>query len=257
MQISNIQNYNIPKNRYSPTFKRWHRTVYKENSLLTKQLMHKNNTWFYREEGLWKWLAKHLSQRFANTSKVNVYNYGCSNGIESYTFLMELISNYREDFVKKLLPIKARDYDPVAIERANMGIFEIDYCEIDRINANTGGQFGRFFEKVQSEKSLYRIKDEFKNMVEFTVADIRERYKEILPENSLILARNFWPYLERQSSISEMAAKLYNQMGKNSLLVIGDFDISEGILFNAKTDSCLIDAGFVSVDGEKIFEKEV
>ena len=256
MQVNNIQNCSS-QNRYSPTFKKWYRTVYKETSSLTTRLMHKNNTWFYREENLWKWLAKHLSQRFANTSKVNIYNYGCSNGIESYTFLMELISNYKEDFVKKLLPIKARDYDPVAIERANTGIFEIESIEKDRINSNTGGKFNKFFQQVSSEKPLYKIKDEFKNMVEFNVADIRDGYKEILPENSLVLARNFWPYLGKQSSISEMATKLYNQMGKNSLLVIGDFDICDGALFNAKTDVHLIDAGFVSINGEKIFEKEV
>jgi len=46
-------------------------------------------------------------------------------------------------------------------------------------------------------------------------------------------------------------------MGENSLLVIGDFDICDGALFNAKTDVHLIDAGFVSINGEKIFEKEV
>ena len=213
MQIHSIQNYN----KYlqpSPTFGKWYRTVYQGETPLTQKILHKNNTWLYREESFWRLLCYHLAKRFNNIEHINVYNYACSNGMETYTFLMELISNYKEDFVKKFLPIKAMDYDPIAIAEARTGILEIENIEKDKINEYTRGQFNRFFEKIPNTKSSYRVQRELTDNVIFSVADIREDYKKIEPINSLVLARNFWPYLGKQMPLNKMAKKLYEQMDK-------------------------------------------
>ena len=65
--------------------------------------------------------------------------------------------------------------------------------------------------------------DIFKEYVKFGVADILTDYKNIEPDNSVIFARNFWPYLGCNEQY-KLAENLHSHLGKNSLIMIGEFD---------------------------------
>lgn len=223
MRILNIQN-----NNYAPNFGNWNREVFKTSTnSLVQELKHRNDTQFYRDGGHWYNIVKMLTEKYKNVSKVNTYCYGCSNGSEPYTFLMELMSICEKDVVQKFLPIIAKDYDKVAIEAAKKNVYPIGTRETDSILAYTGRSLDYFLNNTHKHNHFnhyYSAKPILTDNVQFSVADILEDYKNIKSDNTVVFARNFWPYLSDNNQ-KELAKNLYQQLGKNSTLIIGNFDI--------------------------------
>ena len=252
MRIESINSSKI-KTSKKPSFGNWERTVFVIKNG-EKRVLHRNNTWLYREEGLTKWLLKYISEKFCKVKKINVYNYACSNGLETYTFLMELLSNYDDNLIKKIGRIKATDYDSFAIKTAKKGIVEIDKFEKERIEKNTNGNFSRFFSST-SEPNKFKVNPILSDQIDFSVADIKKDIRNIEPANSIVIAKNFWPYLRTEKAVKKLSKDLYNQLGENSIVVIGDYDIYGGQIFVPRTDKHLQDAGFKLIEGEKVFGK--
>lgn len=252
MRIQNIQNKN-----YSPNFGNWNREVFKTSTdSLVQELKHRNDTQFYRDGGLWYNIVKMLTEKYKNVSKVNTYCYGCSNGSEPYTFLMELMSICKKDVVQKFLPIIAKDYDEIAIEVAKKNVYAIGTREADSILTYTGRSLDYFLNNTQKYNQFdhhYSAKPILTDNVQFSVADVLEDYKNIKPDNTVVFARNFWPYLSDNNQ-KELANNLYQQLGKNSTLIIGNFD-----LMNLKSGTSipilLWNAGFNPTDSNTIFVK--
>ena len=71
----------------------------------------------------------------------------------------------------------------------------------------------------------YKLRPCIRHNIKYSVANILEDYKNIKPNNSIVSARNFWPYL-RADKQKELADKLSKQLRENSLLITGDFDNS-------------------------------
>ena len=95
----------IQQNQYNMNFNAWYRNVYKDvHSEKPIAVIHRNTTSFYRRDMDWPNLAKHLVEKFMYKSKVNTYCYGCSNGSEPYTFIMQMCSRY-PDFVSNLIDL--------------------------------------------------------------------------------------------------------------------------------------------------------
>ena len=46
------------------------------------RVVHRNTTWFFRNDLVWDELAKYLDENFSDSRKVNVYSIGCSDGSE-------------------------------------------------------------------------------------------------------------------------------------------------------------------------------
>ena len=231
MRISHVQNYQN-NNKYSQhTFGAWSRDVYKtDKSGFYQTLLHRNNTCFFRDDSFWVSLTNFLEKKYARTSKVNVYCYGCSDGSEPYSFVMQAMSK-GDKFVKKFLPINASDYDTVAIEKAKENKYCIRPREYHNIKECTGIDPAYFFKfpfrianYFQLEKYNASLQEKVVKNVKYSVKDILEDYKNIEKDNSVILARNFWPYIEDSSKRMKFFNDLYNHLGKNSFLVIGNFD---------------------------------
>lgn len=252
MKIQNIQN-----NYYSPKFGSWHREVFKPASdTVLQELKHRNDTRFYRDGSRWYRIVNMLTEKYKKTPKVNTYCYGCSNGSEPYTFLMELMSICDKTIVQKFLPIIAKDYDEVAINMAKSNKLPIGPCELSNINQYTGNSIDKYFDKAPStgnSKTYYSAKPILTDNVQFSVADVLEDYKNIEPDNTIVFARNFWPYLSDEKQ-KELATNLGQHLGKNSTLIIGDFD-----LVNLKSNNyipvLLWNAGFNPTDKDTIFVK--
>jgi chemotaxis methyl-accepting protein methylase len=196
MFIQSINSYN--NQRYTPvSHKSWTRTVHKENgSRFVNEVLHRNDTFLFREEELWEFLRNYIVAKYNSVKKVNVYNYGCSNGSEACTFLMTMFGNHDAEVAKKFTPIIAKDYDPYAIEKAKTHLLPVVPFERYLINAYTDDKFDKFLEKAnkqdESGKELYKIKPQYSSKIKYSVADIRQDYKMIRPDNSIIFARNFW-----------------------------------------------------------------
>ena len=50
-----------------------------------------------------------------------------------------------KNLFSKFMPIKASDYDPIAIDYANSGTLSVNLEEAKRVDEYTNGQFGKFF----------------------------------------------------------------------------------------------------------------
>lgn len=275
MRIQNINNNcHIYKqshnNNYATNFKAWQREVLKKSCHINfiehpvtgaqipqkiKEVQHRNDTLFFRDGSFWNKLVDFFATKYKDVSKVNVYDYACSNGSEAYTFIMSLLSRLDENFVKKFFPILAKDYDSYAIEVAQENNLPISEAEIADINMLTGGQFTRFFGAGKSfdkwGTGYYPARNELKDNVVFTQADILEDYKNINPTNSIVFARNFWPYLTGENQI-RLAKNLYKQLDKNATVVIGQYDLMD-IRFTKQADDLLRNAGFKEVINSDLY----
>ena len=252
-KVSDKEKNNCDKSKVS--FKSWQRDVFEKNANLLSSLKHRNDTWFYRGDPDWTKLTKFLANKYKDTEKVNVYDWGCSNASETYTFLIEMFNNFKKDFVKKFTPIFALDYDPIAIEYCNLGEIVIDSTEESLINEHTNNRFDEFFRlsvpKRAMDESWYKPTEILKDNIKFKQADILKDYKRMKKNNSIIFAKNFWPYIQYNEKV-KLANNLYKFLGENSTVIIGKYD---NMAWDAPMETILRDAGFKTTEIENVFVK--
>lgn len=207
-------------------FKNWNREVYaKSLNLKSKQLLYRNDTSFFRDRDYWPKLLNYLIEKFKNIPKVNVYNFGCSDGSEPLSFIMYFLSNKSKEIQDKFLPVKAFDIDNDAINRIKTKFpYRVTDIEMNRINEYTNGNFNNFFKHIPNTEN-YIANDILYSKIDAKIGDIKKEYKNIEPNNSIIFARNFWPYIEGMERRQIVLNKLSERLNNNSYLVIGEYDI--------------------------------
>lgn len=226
-------------------FRSWKREVRTYNSI------NRNDTSFFRDGDLFAKLIDYIVKFFKNDSKVNLYNYGCSNGEEAYSILMYLISKFPKDIVDKFTPIIAKDIDNFAIEKAiNNDPHIICTEEKENVNKFTNNKLDHFLE---NKNGRYFIKDILKNKLEFKVADIKYDYKNINPNKSVVLMRNFMPYLENSIERQKLLNNIGHQLQNDSFIMIGEFDLRGT---DWKINNQIIEAGFERTPVEYLFKKK-
>lgn len=262
----NIQNNNNTY-FYPPTFTSCSRDVCNAAG----QLLHRNDTCLFRTDitnGInpidnWNRFTEYLGNKYKNCSKVNIYSLSSSAGDEVYSLVMKLLQKYGDKEAEKFFPIMASDYDPKIINMAQKGFLPMFEPDENLINKHTGGKFNEYFEIVKETPDfiknmnldfdfIAKVKDKLKNKVVFKVADATEECKIVNPDNSIVMVRNFWPYLKDENQRIKLADDLYKSLGKNSAVVIGNFDDTAGA-FASKN---LYDAGFLcNMENYSVFEK--
>lgn len=238
MQIQpiNIQDYNNAK----LSFGHWKREVFTLGGL-----KHRNDTTFFRDGVFWKNIVNYLDKYYKDIPKINVYCFGCSDGSEPFTFVMSALTNLKEKS-QKFLPVKASDYDFRAIDKVISNNFTMTKGEKIYITAFTDGQFKRFFHAPYGEpKGDFSMpvfaRPELYDNVNFEIKNFLSDYNEIEPKNSVVFARNFWPYLKNSKERESFLKKLYEHLGEKSHLIIGEFD-NRGTL--GKIEKEILAAGF-------------
>lgn len=259
MQINNSKSYQY--NIYQPNFTSCSRDVL--NSI--GGLMHRNDTSLFRADLNCAKFVEYLGEKFKDTDKVNLYCLSSSAGDEVYSVIMKLINVLGENESKKFFPIIASDYDKNIIRLAKDGFLPMYEGDDGIINKHTNGKFAEYFEKLNYKDIpsyvndmdidfdfIAKVKPILREKVIFSVADATEKCKTLSPDNSIVLARNFWPYLKDESQRIRFANELYKNLGDNSAVVIGKYDDSDGA-FASKN---LQDIGFYPhFDMFNIFEK--
>ena len=207
-------------NSTSPAFK----SASKAISDVSGKFMYRIDTAFYRSDMPWDDFADFVSKQYKQAFKVNIVDHACSKGYEPYTLAMEFITKLGKK-AKKMFPIKARDIDSKNIEDAKEGIFKIDYVENSAIKSYTNGNLSKFFQPHRDIyfKEFFTPQKILTKNVRFEQKNILEDMKMISKRNTVLLGRNFWPYL-KVSEVSDLAEKLALNMKKSSLVVIGNFD---------------------------------
>ena len=203
-------------------------TVYANTTMFFRYDLNSAHTTNYTTDGTWKGFRRTIIDQFKNTPKVNVYDFASSDGSEAYSFILSLLDELGEDEAQKFFPIKAYDIDSKMVKIARGGLIPCDHDDISRFNTNINEiknkkYYDLNFANYGYMPFFFEAKDKLKEKVEFNQASIQSMINTIEPSNSLILARNFWPYLDKKD-IYETIWKLCEKMDDSSLLVVGYFD---------------------------------
>lgn len=219
-------------------------------------LLYSNYTNFFRSDLSWNDFGKTAVDFFKDTKKVNVYDFGASDGSEAYSLTMYLIENLGFDNAKKYFPIRAYDCDKQIVKTAKNGKIDANDMDIGFINENTPNSFKEYF-VVSKNKPRARYpytiqpKKELNDIaVSFNFGDFIKELDNIEPKNCLILCRNFWCYLsqtQQRAAIEKLAEKL----DTTSLVAIGEYD--RGV--NSYTDYELRANGFEEIS-HNVFKKK-
>lgn len=263
MRISHVQNSNL-NNKYSqPSFGIWTRGVYKQAQNGVSELTYRNDTMFFRDPEFWRKFTELLEKKFEEIAKANVYCYGCSDGSEAYTFAMSVMSK-GENFANKFLPVIARDIDSEAVVKGLNNDYEMtrtEFANISFLAKTSPSDYFRYsmYDLETYQRTKAEVLEVLRKKVTIGIGDIFEDYKNINPQNAIVLARNFWPYIEDLSKRSEFFKNLYSHLNEGSLFVIGNFDISnipgrDCFIGNVKGE--IKNAGFEETELENVFEKK-
>lgn len=244
-----ISNHNICYKSYNPAFKACGREV----RSVAGKFMYLNDTSMFRPDlGNWDRYIDYLGNKYKNAEKVNIYSISSSAGDEVYAKAMKLIEKLGDKGSKKFFPIHASDCDEKIINMAQKGYLPMYEGEEELINKHTNGKFSQYFEKLDIVPGFIKdmnlefdfvtkVKPILRDKVVFSVADAAEKCRTIEPDNSVVMARNFWPYLKDESTRVKLAEDLYKSLGENSAVVLGKLDDNWGA-FASKN---IQDAGFV------------
>ena len=202
-------------------------------------ILYRGDTCFFRHDLDFDKFADFLNLKYANTDKVNVIVQACSDGEEAYSLLAVMMDRLGKH-VSKFLPIKAGDIDEEHIQIAKKGNYFIESYEKKYLDFYLEDRYKSYFD-INDYNFIFKsfnVKDLLKNQVKFKKADILSDAKKINMTNTVLVARNFWPYLKKDDVVN-LIQILRKKFDKTSTLVIGDYDKQLGI------DDLLKNYGFV------------
>lgn len=238
--------YIAPNRMKMTAFKSSFRSVYNDN--LT--LKYNTNTCFFRKDLRWKEFVDYIEKKYQNINKVNIVDYACSTGEEPSSLAMLLDMKLGEK-AEKFFPISAYDIEEENIKDAKRGLFKINPGEMELVEENMGDKYKDYFSELINTNGAIEwlsSKSNLDSKIVYTQSDIKKDILKIPRENTIFICKNFFPYLAIGEE-KELVKQIANHLGSNSVVVLGNFDISHGIekLFHKE--------GFVSTQQYNVLEK--
>lgn len=220
------------------------------------ELKYRGDTRLCRDDLDFPAVVNFLEKKYKDVPKVNVVMHACSDGEEVYSFLGVLISKLGEK-AAKFLPVCAKDIDSNHLKLAKRGVYNISRSEYELANSNMNGDFYTYFEPMPKRGSsdprlkyttTVKAEHSLKSLINFAQGNILEDIKNTDLKNTVLFARNFWPYLSKDE-IGRLVYLLAKNADASSTVIIGDYDKEYGI------DKLLKTAGFVETEVDNVFEK--
>lgn len=185
-------------------------------------------TWFFRSDLDWENFIRYQTELFKDKDRINIVQYGASDGTEAYTYLMSIFEYADEKDLQKFSQIKAYDIKDSMVGLASGGYINILPRDEERMNI-LGIGFSKYFRAVETEppsygsQTLYSVKPNLRHRVDFRQGDMFELIPKVQDDsNTVLLCRNCLGYFHDQPqkvySFIQTAAKVLKE---NSLLVIG------------------------------------
>lgn len=198
----------------------------KENKELIDliSLIVNNESFFFRDKGQFHLLEKHILPQLIHKHRhdmtLKIWCAGCSRGEEPYSIAI-LLSEMLKDHTHWKLNIVGTDIDPIAIEKANLGI----YNEFAFRSTNENLK-NKYF--TQDNKS-WKIHAQIKKMVNFFHSNlVKENYPNLLLglyDIDLILCRNVFIYFN-EKSINHVLKKFNHTLINGGYLMTGHGELS-------------------------------
>lgn len=207
-----------------------------------------------RDDLDFKKATKIIHELYKDAPKVNFYCTACSDGSEAYTFDMHLRENEPyKGASEKFFQIIATDVDPTILRCANSKRLNMTKQNLESLK-NDGIDYKKYFteysdkmyimnDHIDDKTSTYTVNDNIKNDIIFEQKSILQQASELNRYNpNIFCCRNVLPYVGDDAEQAHYIRKIGNKLGKNDLLIIGDFDRG---LYNIRT---LKNIGFVEIE---------
>jgi len=195
--------------------------------------LYMTTTYFFRDDLDWKKLVNYLCTKYKDASRVNVLSHACSNGLEPYSFVMQLLHSKPEE-AGKFFPIIAKDLNNENIYAAKIGRCGANKSDYERAQAfldNTLWNYVNWEKSSSGENDMVLNPKSFvKEKIEFSQGDIFKDIDNLAERNNVLFCRNLWLYLapyEQEMLLKKLASKL----DKTSTLILGDYDYTNNYKF--------------------------
>lgn len=192
------------------------------------ELLYRNTTNFFRPDLDWKKFGNYIKEKYKNVSKINIFNYACSDGSEPMSLVI-LLREILGQISEKFLPIMAKDIDSNIIYMANSNFVNMDYMDYEVINEHTDGNFNKYFVYPRGGIGIegdfpVRVRPELSEQIKYSTADIVSDVKNISDKNTILFCRNFWPYIKSSNARETLIQALVNKLQNNGAMVVGNYD---------------------------------
>lgn len=172
-----------------------------------------NVTSFFREEGQWHFLEKHIPKTYGATKRLRIWSSACSSGQEPYTIAM-FLQEILPDFASWDIKILATDLSYEILTKAQKGQYRAKDLE-----GMPKQLLLRYFTK--GGEDVYTIKESLKSMVLFRAFNlVTGNYTLFSKPFDLIFCRNVMIYFDKPTQHG-VVDHLLNTLAPKGLFLIG------------------------------------
>lgn len=187
-----------------------------------------DTTEFMREDFDVDGIINLMNQLYKDEPKLNVLFYACSVGKEVYAFDLRLKSFFK-GLQGKEYSLIAKDINPNLVLKAKRGVYKITDKEEEKLLFASNNNLYRYIDIIDDGLEKFaKIRDALKTNVHFATADICKDIDNIADDTKVLIARNFWQYINPKEQI-KLAEKISKKLKQNSLFVLGEFDKIYGL----------------------------
>ena len=202
---------------------------YSEHKVGVAPYRYYTTTRFFREDINWEDFIYMLRTQYKDADKVNIISHACSDGEETYSLALKLLYRLGKN-AEKFFPIVGKDFDPLNILFARKSKYSVNPVELSRMENECGLDLYKYFDIIKNPWGIQaNTKDAIKEKVYFEKADLLKDVQNIPAKNTVLLTRNVWPYIPPKKQ-EKLAEELAARLDPSSLIVLGHFDTSNGII---------------------------
>lgn len=195
----------------------------KKELYLMVDILTTNKTDFFREIEHFNFLKRFIFPKYEN-KKLTIWSAGCSNGKEPYSISIDINEYFRDTSNKRIL---ATDISLRMIEKARSGIY--DYNDIKELPKNI---VEKYFDIIDRNKKIYRIKNEIKKIVNFAVLNLLDKWPMKGPFD-VIFCRNVMIYFTKEVQ-QDLVNRFYEIISSGGYLFVGHSESLNSIRHNFK-----------------------
>ena len=179
---------------------------------------------FFRDSPVWEFLIKDILTPMIKRGKpLRIWSAGCASGEEPYTIAMAVKEIARNIPCHGHVKIMASDVDPLALQRARVGIYGPNALK------QVASQRLRIFfvmARAKGSDGCFEVVPEIKSMVQFS----EHNYLEPAPAMDrldMVFCRNSMIYLKNEAK-EKAVSKFYRALLPNGYLVLGVTEVLIG-----------------------------
>ena len=193
-----------------------------------------NKTDFFREIGHFNYIREHILPDCQKSGKKELRIWSCasSSGEELYTIAMEI-----EEYIKK--HNYRINYSVLGTDISTRVLTLAKKAEYTEANVDTipfEGFKKRYFDPLNDEKNMYRVKPFIKNNIKLGTFNLMSRNYNVPGPFDIIFCRNVLIYFDREKQ-KYIIGNLLNKINRGGYLFLGHSESMAGMNFNLKSCS--------------------